>query len=89
MVIYLAALQGVPTSVYEASEIYGKQARPPLFLHNAAHGANTTNYLLTVPHDRRVRRVHPRYDDHRGRASRQHEQLMNYMCTTPRFPPTT
>ena len=43
--------------------------RPPLFLHDAAHGAQHYELSSDRTYDRRVRRLHPRYDDHRGRAS--------------------
>ena len=48
MVIYLAALQGVPTSVYEAAEIDGAGRVRRFFSITLPMVRNTTNYLLTV-----------------------------------------
>lgn len=48
MVIYLAALQGVPTSVYEAAEIDGAGRVRRFFSMTLPMVRNTTNYLLTV-----------------------------------------
>ena len=48
MIIYLAALQGVPREVYEASEIDGAGAVRRFFSMTLPMVRNTTNYLLTV-----------------------------------------
>lgn len=48
MVIYLAALQGVPASVYEAAEIDGAGGVRRFFSMTLPMVRNTTNYLLTV-----------------------------------------
>ncbi len=48
MIIYLAALQGVPSEVYEASEIDGAGAVRRFFSMTLPMVRNTTNYLLTV-----------------------------------------
>ena len=48
MIIYLAALQGVPSEVYEASEIDGAGAIRRFFSMTLPMVRNTTNYLLTV-----------------------------------------
>lgn len=48
MVIYLAALQGVPSSVYEAAEIDGAGRIRRFFSMTLPMVRNTTNYLLTV-----------------------------------------
>lgn len=48
MVIYLAALQGVPTEIYEAAEIDGAGRVRRFFSMTLPMVRNTTNYLLTV-----------------------------------------
>lgn len=48
MVIYLAALQGVPSSIYEAAEIDGAGRVRRFFSMTLPMVRNTTNYLLTV-----------------------------------------
>lgn len=48
MIIYLAALQGVPSEIYEASEIDGAGAVRRFFSMTLPMVRNTTNYLLTV-----------------------------------------
>lgn len=48
MVIYLAALQNIPTSVYEASEIDGAGPIRRFFSMTIPMVKNTTNYLLVV-----------------------------------------
>ena len=48
MLVYLAALQGVPTSVYEAAEIDGAGRVRRFFSMTLPMVRNTTNYLLTV-----------------------------------------
>lgn len=48
MVIYLAALQGVPTEIYEAAEIDGTGRVRRFFSMTLPMVRNTTNYLLTV-----------------------------------------
>lgn len=48
MVIYLAALQGVPNEVYEAAEIDGAGGIVRFFTMTLPMVQNTTNYLLTV-----------------------------------------
>lgn len=48
MIIYLAALQGVPSEIYEASKIDGAGAVRRFFSMTLPMVRNTTNYLLTV-----------------------------------------
>ena len=48
MVIYMAALQGIPQEIYEAAELDGANGIRRFFAITLPMVRNTTNYLLTV-----------------------------------------